>query len=134
MKIEPDTGRRRPAMMLASVLFPEPFGPISPWMFPAATSTLTWFRTVGPVPYRNVISQHSTIAGDGAEASGPVLAGVTLGNNRTREPCSIAPSTGSGPASVAAPPEARFRCAHARFRAPTTPSGTIVTTMIDRTP
>src|ERR1700722_11649112 len=136
MKIEPDTGRRRPAMMLASVLFPEPFGPISPWIVPAATPTLTLLRTLGPVPYRNVMSRHSTIAADGAEVAEAALAGTIPGKRRARAPRSTAPSGGAASRStgLAAPLEARLRCAPDRFKAPTKPSGTIVTTMIDRTP
>src|ERR1700734_3584272 len=105
-------------------------------MLPAATSTLTWLRTVGPVPYRNVISRHSTIAADEAEAARFAFVEATPGNNRTSELRSTAPSaaTASAPGSVASPLEVRLRRAHARFATPTAPSGTIVTTNIDKTP
>src|ERR1700722_11642997 len=109
-------------------------------MFPAATSTLTWLRTVGPIPYRNVMSRHSTIAADGAEAARSVRAEGGPGNNRTSEAHSTAHSVSpadeasSGADGPTAPGKAGSRRAHARFATPTAPSGTTVTTNIDKTP
>src|SRR5712692_5159155 len=47
-RIEPALGTSAPASMLKMVLFPEPFGPISPRISPGSTANDTWLTAVKP--------------------------------------------------------------------------------------
>ena len=46
--MRPAVGRATPEITLNSVVFPAPFGPITPTMLPGATSRSTSFRMVAP--------------------------------------------------------------------------------------
>src|SRR5262252_7551277 len=47
-RIEPEEGRRLPAIRLKVVLLPDPFGPIRPRISPARTSKDTWLTAKKP--------------------------------------------------------------------------------------
>src|SRR2546426_808033 len=47
----PDVGRRAQAMMLNSVVFPAPLGPINPQICPSSVSKLTSFKAARPEKY-----------------------------------------------------------------------------------
>src|SRR5437870_4606173 len=47
----PELGETEPAMMLKSVVFPAPLGPINPQIWPSSTSKLTSFNAASPAKY-----------------------------------------------------------------------------------